>query len=64
LLFLESLADTLTSRHEFLHAALNAASLALHEGLGGEVIDARVEAVGDEVGEHLVGVLAALHLVN
>jgi len=52
LLFRESLADTLTTRHELLYASSDAAGLALDEGFGGEVVDAGVEAVGDEVGEH------------
>lgn len=53
LLFLESLTDTLTSSHEFLDAAGDATSFAGDEGFGGEVVDAGVEAVGYEVGEHL-----------
>jgi len=47
------LTDPLAARHEFLHASLYAAGLALDDGFGGKVIDAGIEAVGDEVEEHL-----------
>lgn len=53
LLFLEPLSDPLTPRHEFLHAPRDAARFALHEGFGGEVVDAGFEAVVYEAGEHL-----------
>lgn len=54
LLFLESLADSLTTRHELLYTSRNTASLALNQRFGGEVIDAGIEAVRYEVGEHLL----------
>jgi hypothetical protein len=60
LLLLESLANTLAARHKFLDASGDAAGLALDHGFGGEVIDAGVEAVGDEVREHLGMVLVLL----
>lgn len=60
LLFLESLPDPLTARHELLYTSSDAAGLALDEGFGGEVIDAGVEAVGYEVREHLDGCVLAL----
>ena len=53
LLFLESLPDPLTARHEFLYAPADAIGFALHERFGGEVVDTGIKAVGDEVGEHL-----------
>jgi hypothetical protein len=53
LLFLEPRPNPLTTRHELLNASRYTAGLALHEGFGGEVVDARVEAVGYEAGEHL-----------
>lgn len=53
LLFLESLPDSFTSCHELLHTAGDAAGLALDQGFGGEVVDTGVEAVSNEVGEHL-----------
>ena len=53
LLLLEPLADPLAAGHELLDAAVHAARLARHERFGGEVIDAGIEAVGDEVREHL-----------
>jgi hypothetical protein len=53
LLLLEALADALAAGHELGDAPRHAAGLARHEGFGGEVIDARLEAVVDEVGEHL-----------
>jgi len=55
LLFLESLSDSFTSCHELLDAAFYTTGFALDEGLGCEVVDAGVEAVGDKVGEHLCG---------
>jgi len=60
---LESLAYPFAAGHEFLDAAADAALLAGDEGLGCEVVDAVVEAVGDEVGEHPheFGHLLALH---
>lgn len=53
LLFLKSLSDPLTTCHELLYASSHAAGLALDKGFCCEVIDAGVEAVGYEVGEHL-----------
>ena len=47
----EALAEARLGCHRLGNAALDAAALAAREGLGGEVIDARVEAVVDEVAE-------------
>jgi len=52
---LESLPDPLAARHKFLYTSANAIGFALHQRFGGEVVDAGVKAVGDEVGEHLRG---------
>lgn len=53
LLLREALSYPLAPSHELLHAAVDAAGLAGDEGLGGEVVDAGVEAAVDEAGEHL-----------
>jgi hypothetical protein len=53
LLFLESLANSFATGHELLYATGDASGLAGYEGLGGEVIDAVVEAAVNEAGEHL-----------
>lgn len=53
LLLLESLTDPLASCHKLLNAAGDTAGLTLDEGFGSEIVNAGVEAVGDEVGEHL-----------
>lgn len=53
LLLREALSYPLATSHELLHAAVDAAGLARDEGLGGEVVDAGVEAAVDETGEHL-----------
>lgn len=53
LLLLEPLTDALAAGHELGDAARYAAGLTGDEGFGGEVVDAGVEAVVDEVGEHL-----------
>lgn len=53
LLLAKSLRDPLAARHELLYASCHAAGLALDQRFGGEVVHARVEAVGYEVGEHL-----------
>ena len=50
---MESLPYPLSTLHVLLHASRDTAGFALDEGFGGEVVDAGVEAVGDEVGEHL-----------
>ena len=53
LLFLKPLPDPLAASHEFRHAPGDATGLARDQGLGGKVIDAGVEAVGNEIGKHL-----------
>src|SRR3569833_661672 len=50
---LEALAQAGGHGHGLLHAAGDAACLAVGEGFGGEVIDARHEAVVDQVSEQL-----------
>lgn len=60
LLFLESLSDSLTSRHELLYASADTIGFALHQRLGGEVVDAGIKAVCDKVREHLGGEGSAL----
>lgn len=55
LLFLESLTNSFASCHEFLYTSRDAAGFTGNEGFGGEIVDAGVEAVSDEVGEHLCG---------
>ena len=49
----EALAQAGLGGHALGHAPADAARLAAREGLGGEVVDARVEAVVDEVAEDL-----------
>jgi len=49
----EALAQAGLGRHGLEHAAADATVLAAREGLGGEVVDARGEAVVDEVTEDL-----------
>lgn len=49
----EALAQAGLRRHRLGHAPADAARLAAREGLGGEVVDAGVEAVVDEAGEDL-----------
>jgi hypothetical protein len=53
LLFLEPLPDALTAGHELADASRDAAGLAGDQRFGGEVIDAGLEAMVDEVREHL-----------
>jgi hypothetical protein len=59
LLFLKPLPDPLAASHELRHAPGDAAGLARDQGLGGKVIDAGVEAVGNEIGKHLHSGLSA-----
>jgi hypothetical protein len=51
---LEAVANALLRGHPLKHAAVDAAALARRDGLGGEVVDARGEAVLDEAAESLV----------
>ncbi len=53
LLLGEPLADALASSHELGDTAADTSGLAGDEGLGGEVVDAGVEAAVDQAGEHL-----------
>ena len=53
LLLSESLTDSLRASHKLGDAARDTSGLAGDQGLGGEVIDAGVEAAVDETGEHL-----------
>ena len=53
-MLLETVANALLRGHPLEHAAVDAAALARRDGLGGEVIDARGEAVLDEAAESLV----------
>lgn len=53
LLLGESLADSLATSHELGDAAGDTSGLSGDEGLGGEVVDAGVEAAVDQAGEHL-----------
>lgn len=55
IVLLEALREALAAGHVLLDAAGDAAVLALGHGLGGEVADARGEAVVDEVAEELRG---------
>ncbi len=50
---LEAVADALLGGHPLEDAAVDAAVFAGREGLGGEVVDARGEAVIDEAAESL-----------
>ena len=50
---LEAVADALLGGHPLEDAAVDAAVFAGREGLGGEVVDARGEAVVDEAAESL-----------
>lgn len=53
-MLLESLAQSLAASHIFLDAARHTAILALGNGLGGEVVDAGIKAMVDEVTEELL----------
>ena len=54
-LFLEALAEARLHEARLLHAARYTARLPRRQGLGGEVVNARVEAVVDQVAEELRG---------
>lgn len=53
IVLLEPLRQALAAGHELLDAALDAAVLTLRDGLGGEVVDARGEAVVDKIAVEL-----------
>lgn len=53
-MFLEAIAHALLRSHPFQHAAINAAVLAGRNRLGGEVVDARSEAVFYETAKSLI----------
>lgn len=54
-MLLEAFADALLGGHPLGHAAVDAATLAGRDGLGGEVVDAGHEAVLNESAEGLNG---------
>lgn len=51
--------NTLAACHELLHTSGDASRLALDQRFCGEVVNAGVEAVGYEVGEHLYSILVS-----
>lgn len=53
-MLLEALGQALARGHVLLHAARDAAVLALGDGFRGEVVDAGAEAAVDEVAEELL----------
>lgn len=53
-MLLEAIAHALLGSHPLEDAAVDAAVFARGEGLGGEVVDARGEAVFDEAAESLL----------
>jgi hypothetical protein len=53
LLFLEPLSDALAASHELADAPRHAACLTSDQRFSSKVVHARLEAVVDEVGEHL-----------
>ena len=53
LLLRESLSDSLSALHIFLDTSRDAAGFFLYKGFGGEIVDAGIEAVGDEIRKHL-----------
>lgn len=53
-MFLEAIAHALLRSHPFQHAAVNAAVLAGRNRLGGEVVNARSEAVFHETAKSLI----------
>lgn len=54
-MLLETFAQSLTTGHVLLDTARHAAVLALSNGLGGEVVDAGVEAGVNKISEKLLG---------
>jgi hypothetical protein len=57
-LFLESVADPLLGLQPLVHTAHDAVLLLRAERLGGEIVDAIVEALLDHAGVHLGGVVS------
>ena len=52
-MLLEAVADALLGGHPLEYASVDAAVLLCRDGLGGEVVDARIEAVLDEAAKSL-----------